>query len=53
MKYLAVALTEGALEYLDGLSCLEDLTDDVALDALLDEAEGGSEALGDNSIIFN
>ena len=45
-----MALTEGALEYLDGL---EDLTDEVALDALLEEAEGGREALGDNSIIFN
>ena len=44
-----MALTEGALEYLDGLA---DLTDDVALDCLLDAAVGGNEALGDVSIIF-
>ena len=45
--YLAVALMEGALEYLEALALVADDTAEEALDTRLDEAGGGREALGD------
>ena len=45
--YLAVALMEGALEYLEALALLADDTAEEALDTLLDVACGGREARGD------
>ena len=45
--YLAVALIDGAREYLEALALVPDDAAEDALDNLLDVAGGGSEARGD------
>ena len=45
--YLAVALIEGAREYLEALALVADDTAEDALDTRLDVAGGGREARGD------
>ena len=45
--YLAVALMEGALEYLEALALVADDTAEEALETRLDDDDGGREARGD------